>query len=214
MAHISDARLTRQIATNLRPTEMSPTTPVHANEADGLGTGRCCSFSLPLHHEQLEKQASRHLSASWFYLSARISRLEKNLFISSAYTSSKLLHLYSQGCWLCFATMAQTVAVNTFPGVPALTPAITYTAAGVHTNLTTIFTPPAGCWNGAWTLNTSYLGTMACTKAHTSSCFPSEFTGLASVLYSPAACPEGYIPGGMFTNTYRTNRTSCICCPR
>lgn len=51
--------------------------------------------------------------------------------------------------------MAQTVAVNTFPGVPALTPAITYTAAGVHTNLTTIFTPLAGCWNGAWMLEWS-----------------------------------------------------------
>lgn len=59
--------------------------------------------------------------------------------------------------------------------------------------LTTYFTPPVECMDGLYTSSTRSFGTMTCTKAFTSSCFPSRFnTTKSGAVYSPGVCPHGY----------------------
>jgi hypothetical protein len=79
--------------------------------------------------------------------------------------------------------------------------------------LTTIFTPPSGCLDGAWTSNTSAFGALVCTRAPKTSCFPPGFLESNDVLYSPGVCPKGYNPGTMFSTPTTPMVTSCVCCP-
>jgi hypothetical protein len=79
--------------------------------------------------------------------------------------------------------------------------------------LTTLFTPPSDCLGRTWTSNTSAYGALVCTRAYTSSCFPSGFAKEQNVIYSPGVCPQGYNPGAMFSTPTSPMVTSCVCCP-
>jgi hypothetical protein len=96
-----------------------------------------------------------------------------------------------------------TVIVTTTSDRPVETP-----------SLTTFFTPPADCTDGKWTSSQTSFGTLTCTRAYTSSCFPPSFTDLRYVgVYSPGACPYGYNIGDAYIDTRLAGTTSRVCCP-
>jgi hypothetical protein len=105
---------------------------------------------------------------------------------------------------------------NAAESASPITVVITRTAgSSVQTpSLMTFFTPPADCTDGKWTASQTSFGTLTCTRAYTSSCFPPSFTDLQYVgVYSPGACPYGYNVGDAYIDTRRAGVTSRVCCP-
>jgi hypothetical protein len=78
--------------------------------------------------------------------------------------------------------------------------------------LTTVFTPPASCFDNSYTLYGSpvYVKDV---QVQSLECYPEGFTALWSVgePFSPGVCPESYV--GVSSTESGRDGTRVLCCP-